>query len=119
MIFPMIVRPSPLKTSKRRRTFAGRRATEEGNGGRKGSEGNKRGKKKGRRILEKFELPGNRATFARIPRLFGDSCANLFRARNPICLRLIVLPASPRDPPAFFAEYCPKGIVAWVIMALR
>lgn len=78
-----------------------------------------REEKKGRRILEKFELPGNRATFARIPRLFGDSCANLFRARNPICLRLIVLPASPRDPPAFFAEYCPKGIVAWIIMALR
>lgn len=35
--------------------------------------------------------PGNRATFAELPRLFGDSCANLFRARNPICLRLIVL----------------------------
>jgi len=35
--------------------------------------------------------PGNRATFAVLPRLFGDSCANLFRARNPICLRLIVL----------------------------
>lgn len=34
---------------------------------------------------------GNRATFAELPRLFGDSCANLFRARNPICLRLIVL----------------------------
>jgi len=38
---------------------------------------------------------GNRATFAGIPRLFGDSCANLFRARNPICLRLIVLLLSP------------------------
>jgi len=34
---------------------------------------------------------GNRVTFAGLPRLFGDSCANLFRARNPICLRLIVL----------------------------
>ena len=61
----------------------------------------KREREEGRRILEKFELPGNRATFARIPRLFGDSCANLFRARNPICLRLIVSPGWPRDPPAF------------------
>jgi len=46
---------------------------------------------------------GNRATFAVLPRLFGDSCANLFRARNPICLRLIVLlllppPLSPSFP---------------------
>lgn len=45
----------------------------------------------GGKKMEESRATGNRATFAELPRLFGDSCANLFRARNPICLRLIVL----------------------------
>lgn len=47
--------------------------------------------KRRREKMEESRASGNRATFAALPRLFGDSCANLFRARNPICLRLIVL----------------------------
>lgn len=58
--------------------------------------------------------PGNRATFAGLPRLFGDSCANLFRARNPICLRLIVLLLSPFPSPphkvASPVQLCPRII---------
>lgn len=69
----------------------------DGEGEREGGKERERKREK-KAKLEKFELAGNRATFARIPRLFGDSCANLFRARNPICLRLIVLPRSSRFP---------------------